>query len=210
MRVFAVDQGSPEWLQLRTGVATASRAEDVLATLKSGAPAKARQDYACELAIERITGSMVEHFVNGAMQRGTDLEPEARAAYEAMTGELVDQVGFCLHDSLAAGASPDGLIGADGLLEIKCPQSQIKIAQYWATGDVSEYLPQVHWQMWITGRAWCDLVIYDPRMARAGYEVFHKRIDHTEDWNKRLSDAVPLFLDEVAAIETAIKQKRAA
>ena len=85
MRVFAVDQGSPEWLQLRTGVATASRAKDVLATLKSGAPAQARQDYACELAIERITGSMVEHFVNGAMQRGTDLEPEARAAYEAET-----------------------------------------------------------------------------------------------------------------------------
>lgn len=208
MRTFNVEQRSPEWLRARLGRPTASRAADALAFLKTKkdeapAPAKARIDYAEELAFERVTGGLIEHYVNTAMMRGEELEPDARAAYEASTGLLVDEVGFCLHDSVDAGASPDGLVGEDGLIEIKCPASQAKVAHMWATGDVSEYVPQVEWQLWVTGRRWCDICVYDPRLHHCGMELLVVRHEMTDEARQRLDEEVPKFLALVS--ETAEK-----
>ena len=162
MRIVNCEQRSPEWFAARCGLITASRFKDARATLKSGAPAQSRLDYMAELALERITGSLADRFVTPAMQRGTELESAARAAYEADTGEIVSEMGMCLHDKLAFGYSPDGLVGADGLIEIKCPANPYKLAQLLLTRDVTEYVDQVQGGMWITQRAWCDVLIYHP------------------------------------------------
>jgi exodeoxyribonuclease (lambda-induced) len=209
MRTLDCLQGSTEWLRARLGVATASRAADALSVLKSGAPAKARMDYAMELAFERVAGQPLDRAVTTAMNRGSELEPDARAAYEARTGILVDQMGFALHDTLQAGASPDGLIGADGLLEIKCPFGQDRIARIWATNDVSDYVAQVEWQMWILGRQWCDVAIYDPRLSHAGMELLIVRHHMTATAEQELDAKVPDFLALVADIEATIRERLA-
>lgn len=164
MRIVNCEQRSPEWFAARTGLVTASRFKDARAKLKSGAPAQAQLDYMAELALERITGSLADRYVTPAMQRGTDLEGAARAAYEADTGEIVTELGMCLHDTLPFGYSPDGLVGSDGLVEIKCPANPYKLAQLLLTRDISEYLDQVQGGLWITGRAWCDVLIYHPSL----------------------------------------------
>jgi len=207
MRVLDCQQGSTEWLRARLGVATASRASDALSVLKSGAPSKARMDYAIELAFERVSGSVLEKVVTVAMSRGSELEPDARAAYEARTGVLVDQMGFALHDTLQAGASPDGLIGADGLLEIKCPFGQDRIARIWATNDISDYAQQIEWQMWILGRQWCDVAIYDPRLSHAGMELLIVRHHMTATAAQELDAKVPEFLALVTDIEATIRER---
>ncbi len=162
MRVVNCEQRSPEWFAARCGLITASRYKDARATLKNGSPAQSRLDYMAELALERITGSLTDRFVTPAMQRGTELESAARAAYEADTGEIVSELGMCLHDTLAFGYSPDGLVGDDGLIEIKCPSNPYKLAQLLLTRDINEYADQVQGGLWITGRAWCDVLIYHP------------------------------------------------
>lgn len=210
MRIIDCAQGSTEWLLARRGVATASRAADVLATLKNGAPAKARQDYAIELAFERTSGMVMDRPVTAAMARGSDLEPEAREAYEISTGVIVDTLGLVLHDEHDAGASPDGLVGHDGLIEIKCPFSMEKVARIWATGDVSDYVAQVQWQLWILGRGWCDLVVYDPRLADARMDTFVQRIERDDGLIKRLEAEVPAFLAEVQEITQQMAARRAA
>jgi len=207
MRTLDCQQGSTEWLRARLGVATASRAADALSVLKSGAPAKARMDYAMELAFERVAGQPLDRAVTVAMNRGSELEPDARAAYEARTGILVDQMGFALHDTLQAGASPDGLIGSDGLLEIKCPFGQDRIARIWATNDVSDYVAQVEWQMWILGRQWCDVAIYDPRLSHAGMELLIVRHHMTATAAQELDAKVPEFLALVTDIEATIRER---
>jgi exodeoxyribonuclease (lambda-induced) len=164
VRIINCEQRSPEWFAARCGLITASRFKDARATLKSGAPAQARLDYMAELALERITGSLSDRFVTPAMQRGAELEGAARAAYEADTGEIVTEMGICLHDTLGFGYSPDGLVGADGLIEVKCPANPYKLAQLLLTRDVAEYVDQVQGGMWITGRAWCDVLIYHPNI----------------------------------------------
>ena len=209
MRVLDCQQGSTEWLRARLGVATASRAADALSVLKSGAPAKARMDYAMELAFERVAGQPLDRAVTVAMNRGSELEPDARAAYEARTGILVDQMGFALHDTLQAGASPDGLIEADGLLEIKCPFGQDRIARIWATNDISDYAQQVEWQMWILGRQWCDVAIYDPRLSHAGMELLIVRHHMTATAAQELDAKVPDFLALVTDIEATIRERLA-
>lgn len=209
MRIVDVPQGSSEWLRARLGVATASRASDALSVLKSGQPAKARMDYAMELAFERVAGQPLDRAVTTAMNRGSELEPDARAAYEARTGILVDQMGFALHDTLQAGASPDGLIGADGLLEIKCPFGQDRIARIWATNDISDYAQQVEWQMWILGRQWCDVAIYDPRLSHAGMELLIVRHHLTATASANLDAQVPEFLAQVADVEATLRERLA-
>jgi exodeoxyribonuclease (lambda-induced) len=207
MRVLDCQQGSTEWLRARLGVATASRAADALSVLKSGQPAKARTDYAIELAFERVARQPLDKAVTVAMSRGSELEPDARAAYEARTGILVDEMGFALHDTLQAGASPDGLIGDAGLIEIKCPMDQSKIARMWATNDVSDYVAQVEWQMWILGRQWCDVAIYDPRLSHAGMELLIVRHHMTATAAQELDSKVPEFLALVTDIEATIRER---
>ncbi len=167
---------NPAWLAARAGKFTGSRFADLMARTKSG-PSTSRANLLATLAVERITGSCVEMFTNSAMARGTELEPVARSAYEAslarlpegdeLRGMLVEEVGFCQSAEMGCvGVSPDGLIGADGLIEIKCPSAIAKHLEALRSGGASvyaEYRWQVQGQLWVTDRAWCDVVSFDPR-----------------------------------------------
>lgn len=173
-------QGSDEWLRARAGKFTASRASDLMAKTRSGA-STSRANLLALLAVERITGQCVETYTNGAMQRGTELEPEARAAYEAHAGSLCEEVGIVVHPELDyVTCSPDGLVGDDGLLEIKCPQAMAKHLEALRSGSHAvEYRWQVQHQMMVTGRAWCDVVSYDPRWPE-GLQLAITRVERDE------------------------------
>lgn len=162
-------QGSPEWFAARLGKVTASRVADVIAKARSGSgPSASRQSYAAQLIAERLTGVATEGFSSPAMQHGTDTEPMAREAYEYQTGQFVEQVGIVPHPTITmAAASPDGLVGSDGLLEIKCPNTSTHIETLRSQKVPSKYMTQMQWQMACTGREWCDFVSFDPRMPLA-------------------------------------------
>lgn len=155
-------QRSDDWQTARIGKITASRIKDLTAKPKTG---KALNTTLTELLAERLAGQKAECFVNRAMQWGIDNEQNAIASYENITGAFVVGCGLIDHPTIPmSGASPDGLVGDDGLVEIKCPETTTH-ANTLLTGQVpSEYLPQMMWQMACTGRAWCDFVSYDPRM----------------------------------------------
>ncbi len=161
--IHEAPQGSPEWLAARAGKATGSRAKDILATIKTG-EAAARRDYRMQLICERLTGMPQENgFINAEMQRGVDLEPAARAAYEALTGNMVNQTGFLVHNEIMAGCSLDGDVdGFKGIVEFKCPKSATHLG-YLRTKDISAYLPQVTHNLFITGAEWCDFLSFDNR-----------------------------------------------
>ena len=162
--VITAEQRSPEWFAARCGRATGSRAADLLASIKSG-EAAARRDYKMELVTERLTGRPADEggYTNADMQRGVELEPEARAAYEAQTGVLVDQTGFLAHDELMAGCSLDGHVGAfEGLIEIKCPRPANHFATLRTGGVPARYLPQLTHNLWLTGARYADFVSYCP------------------------------------------------
>lgn len=157
-------QGSEEWLAARLGKVTASRMADVMAKTKSGWGA-GRANYMAELICERLTGSQADRFTNAAMQHGTETEPQARVAYEFMTGNAVAEIAFVDHPTIGmSGASPDGLVGDDGLIEIKCPNTATHIDTLLNDTVPDKYRKQMLWQMACTGRRWCDFVSFDPRL----------------------------------------------
>ena len=159
-----MEQRSEEWFAARLGCVTASRTADVMAKTKSGYAAS-RANYLAQLITERLTQTSVKGFTSAAMQHGTDTEPQARMAYELMTGETVAETGFIPHPTIAGfGASPDGLVGSDGLIEIKCPNSATHIETLLDGKVPSQYMIQMQVQMMCTGREWCDFVSFDPRM----------------------------------------------
>lgn len=189
-------QGSAEWHSLRLGKVTASRVADVLAKIKSG-EAAARANYRAELIAERLTGVAAESFTNAAMQWGIEQEPFARAAYEVHADELVNQIGFVDHPRIAmSGASPDGLVGIDGLVEFKCPNTANHIATLISGAVPSKYIPQMAWQMACTERKWCDFCSYDPRLPE-DLRLFVKRVDRDDKYIAELEAEVEKFLDEV-------------
>jgi len=157
-------QGSAEWKQARCGKITASRIADLMARTRSGYGAS-RKNYLAELLVERMTGEPTEGYTNAAMQWGIDHEPEARTVYEFETGNVVEEVGFIVHPEYNfSGASPDGLVGDDGMVEIKCPNTATHI-ETMLTGVIPErYIKQMQWQMECCGRLWCHYMSYDPRM----------------------------------------------
>jgi putative phage-type endonuclease len=176
MRVIESIQGTSEWKAARAGHVTASRISDVMAKIKSG-EAACRRDYKAQIVAEILTGAPSEDgYTNAAMQWGNEQEPFARAAYEIQTGQMVDQVGFVLHPTIErAGASPDGLVGDDGLVEIKCPKTSTHL-QYVCIGKVpADYQPQMLWQMACTGREWVDFASYDPRLPER-HQLFIRRL----------------------------------
>ena len=148
MKIITADQGTPEWFAARLGLATGSKFSDVLA----GGKGLTRKAYAVQLALEIVTGKQAETFTNQAMQDGTEREPIARALYEAHTGNFVDEVGFCRHDSIECGVSPDGLIDEDGGLEIKCPKASTHAGYLAIPAEPSTYTAQIQGCMWVTGR----------------------------------------------------------
>lgn len=190
-------QGSEEWLASRSGIATASRFADVMAVIKSG-EAASRRNYRAKLVVERLTGKPVKGFVTKAMEQGTEREPLARVAYEAETGNSVSEVGLCRHDTLECGASPDGLIGDKGGLEIKCPELATHLEYLRLKTVPAEYFWQVQGGLWITGREWWDFVSFNPDFPE-NLQLAVRRVQRDEDAIKRLSAEVARFMDEVRA-----------
>ena len=206
---MSVVQGSEEWFKSRLGKATASRIADILAKTKSGY-STSRENYCVELALERITGARQEFYQNDAMKWGTETEPLARAAYEAHTGAIVDEVGMIDHPSIAmAGASPDGCIDADGLIEIKCPNSATHMKTLLSKKPDSKYIMQMTWQMACTGRKYCEFVSFDPRFP-THLQLFVTRVDRDDKAVSDMEAEVIKFLDEVDAMVQQLNNMREA
>ena len=198
-------QRDADWYSARLGKATASRFKDAIAALKSGAPAQAQRDYLTELVVERLTQQPIQRFQNAAMTWGTEQEPAARAAYERVTGRIVEETGFVAHDTLMAGCSPDGLVDWDGLIEIKCPWNTANHIETLLNGMPAEHIPQVQGQMWITGREWCDFVSYDPRMP-AELQLHVQRIQRDPSFIADLEARITSFLQQVGTQVEALRR----
>lgn len=189
-------QGTAEWHENRLGRVTASRVADVIAKTKTGWGAS-RANYAAELIAERLTGVPAEKFTNAAMAHGTATEPEARDAYAFYTDATVAEVGFVLHPTIImSGASPDGLVGDDGLVEIKCPTTATHIDTLLGQAVPAKYVTQMQWQMACTGRKFCDFCSYDPRLPES-MRVFIKRVERDHKVIADLEKEVRVFLAEV-------------
>jgi putative phage-type endonuclease len=191
-----MEQRTDEWYAARLGRVTASRVADVVAKTKTGY-STSRANYMAELICERLTGVRGDFYMNAAMQWGVDREPEARAAYEASKGALVTEIGFAPHNSInGSGASPDGLVDDDGLVEIKCPITATHLDTLLSETVPGKYMTQMQWQMACTGRQWCDFVSYDPRLPEA-MRLFVKRVRRDEALIKELEKEVMTFLTEM-------------
>ena len=204
------EQQTEQWFTDRLGKVTASRLADVLAKTKTGYSAS-RANYMTQLVLERITKTRAESYSNAAMQWGTEQEPFARAAYEAHTGQMVEEVGFIQHPDIEdAGASPDGLVGDDGMVEIKCPSSSTAL-ECWlihAQGGNpvdAKYYAQMQWQMRCADRSWCDYVVFDPRMP-AKAQLFVFRVQRNAEFLRIAEDEVITFLTEVDIKVAALNQ----
>lgn len=203
-QITEILQRSPAWFAVRVGKVTASRVADVVARTKSGWGAS-RANYAAELIAERLTGESAEKFSNAAMQWGTDKEPEARAFYAWLHDVEVVEMAFAHHPAIAmSGASPDGLVGDVGLVEIKCPNTATHIDTLLGQTVPAKYITQMQWQMACTHRAWCDFVSYDPRLPDA-MRLWVKRIDRDDALIASLEKDVAEFLAEVDAKVAALR-----
>lgn len=191
-----IAQGTPEWHALRIGKATGSRIADVVAETKTG-PSASRANYMAELVAERLTGKRTEAFVNAAMQWGTDKEAEARHLYAFEKDAEVIEVAFVDHPTIPmSGASPDGLVGADGLVEFKCPNTATHIATLRGAPIDKKYMVQMQWQMACTGRTWCDFVSYDPRLPLE-MAMHIRRVPRDDKQIADLETKVAAFLAEL-------------
>ncbi len=200
------DQGTAEWFAARVGKATASRVADIIAKTKTG-PSASRKNYAAQLVAERLTGVPAETFTNGAMQWGTDTEAEARDAYRQHTLVEVKECGFVDHPLIAmSGASPDGLIDDDGLLELKCPNTATHIETLLGKSAPSKYVHQMMWQMACTGRQWCDFVSYDPRLPEH-MRLFVSKVRRDDALIAELEREVVAFLAEVNETVTQLRER---
>lgn len=206
-----MNQRSPEWFAARCGKLTGSAFADVMNLIKGGAAGANRRALVTRLAIERLTGSNVETFQNDAMRRGIELEPEARAAYEAQTGELVEEVGFIQHAELNyVGVSPDGLVGNDGMVELKCPANMAKHLDALRSNDhASEYRWQLQGQLWVAKRKWVDATSYDPRFPDH-LKLAICRVERDEKAIRELADECARANDEINQVLHDLKQKEAA
>lgn len=192
-------QRSPEWYAERRGKVTASRVADIIARTKTG-PSASRANYLAELVAERLTGVTADSYVSPAMQRGTDLEPAARSAYEFDRDCDVQPVGFVNHPTIAmAGASPDGLVGDDGLVEFKAPNTATHIATLRGAEIDGKYITQMQWQMaCCPERKWCDWISFDDRLPQS-MQLFIKRVPRDGAMIVRLEREVEEFLAELDA-----------
>lgn len=199
-----MQQGTAEWFAARLGRATGSSFADAIAKLKTGKPSDKRHRYAIEIVAERLTGQPTPHFETAAMRWGTDNEPAARIEYAWQRSVEVQEVGFIAHPSIMAGISPDGLIGADGGLEIKCPTTATHIETI-LNGMPADHIPQVQGAMWITGRAWWDFVSYDPRVPEH-LRLFVQRIPRDDIYIANLDFEIRAFLADVDAIYNRLQE----
>lgn len=191
-----MDQRTDEWFAARAGRVTASRIADLMARTKTG-PSASRANYLAQLVAERLTGEVEQGFTSAAMQHGIDTEAEARNAYEFVTGANVIETGFIVHPSINwAGASPDGLVGDNGLIEIKCPNTSTHIATLRGGSVPDKYMKQMQFQMACTGRDWCDFASFDPRLPLQ-MRLHVTRVNRDEALIAEIEAAVSDFLAEV-------------
>ena len=201
MIILDIEQGSPEWYAARAGYPSASNFDKIITS--KGEPSKQRMAYLYRLAGERLTGMPMETYTNGNMERGKELEAEARAAYEFITDNEVKQVGFCMNEGQSYGNSPDGLIGEDGGLEIKCPTLSVAV-EYLDKGVLpTAYWQQVQGSLLVTGRKWWDFVSYYP-----GLPLFIVRVERDEKFIEKLHDELTVFCVELDELTARIKGKK--
>lgn len=203
-----VDQRSDDWFALRAGKFTSSRMSDLMAKTKSG-PSASRGNLISLLAVERLTGTCVETYCNAAMQRGIDLESEARDAYSFETGRAVAEVGYVECTDLPwTSSSPDGLVGDDGMVEIKVPASMQKHVNALRTGaHAKEYQHQVQHQMLVTGREWNDVVSYDPRFPE-GLQLAITRVERDEKAIAEMREAIAAADIEVTELVAELEKMK--
>ena len=191
-----IEQRSDAWFEARIGKVTASRVADVIAKTKTGYSAT-RDNYMAQLVCERLTGQKGDSFTNAAMQHGTETEPLARISYEVAQNVLVDEVGFVPHPTIEmAGASPDGLVNDDGLLEIKCPNTATHIETLLSQTVPGKYNTQMQFQMACTGRQWCDFVSFDNRLPQE-LQLFVKRVPRDNVFIRLIEGEIVQFLAEL-------------
>ena len=211
MKVVDFPQGSAEWAQARAGRVTASRIDAVLSRARDRkSEGSTRRKYKAQIVAEILTGKPQEGaFSNRAMEEGIENEPFARAAYEVKKMEAVDTVGFVLHPTIErAGASPDGLVATDGLVQFKCPEPQTHLG-YLLEGVVpSDYEPQMLWEMACTGRTWCDFVSYCP-VFPAPHDLLIVRFNRDDKRILEITAEVGVFLKEADAIIERLNRKAA-
>lgn len=197
-------QSDPLWATARLGHVTASRVSDVVAKTKSGWGAS-RANYAAELVAERLTNTPAERFTNAAMQWGVETEATARAAYEFRNDVTCGAAGFVKHFAIEwAGASPDGFVGDNGLVEFKCPNTATHIDTLLSGAIPEKYRLQMQWQMACADKAWCDFVSFDPRLPEE-MRLFQRRLEHDAETVAMLEREVKAFLGE---IDDTLKQLR--
>ena len=190
-----MEQRTDDWFAARLGKVTASRVADVIAKTKTGYGA-GRANYMADLVVERLTGQKASSFSNAAMEWGTEQEPNAKAAYAAKTGILVEDVGFIDHPTVAmSGASPDGL-AEEGLVEIKCPNTATHLEYIFDGKPPQKYVTQMQWQMACAGKPWCDFASFDPRLPER-LQLLVVRVLRDDDYIKMLEQEVTIFLQEL-------------
>jgi putative phage-type endonuclease len=201
MIILDAEQLSDEWFAARAGLPTASNFDKLITT--KGDPSKQAHLYMCDLAHEAITGKKADGYINDIMQRGTELEPEAIGFYEGVRDAEVTKVGLCYKDDQKKfGASPDGLVGHDGLLELKCPLGKTHVSYILAGKLPTAYFQQVQGQLFVTGRKWVDFMSYYP-----GVKPFIIRVEPHREFLKKLSAALDQFCYALAATIRELKEK---
>ncbi len=209
--ILHMEQRSAEWLEVRLGKVTSSGVANMKAKRQDGKEAAPRKHYRMELVMETLTGLSKDHFVSKEMQWGIDNEPFARSAYEIKYNVNVDSIGFAMHDSIQQfGASPDGFAGNDGLLEIKCPNTDTHLEYILADAVPKEYEWQILAQLACTGREWCDFVSFDPRIIDPNLQLFVKRCYRDDALIRGLEGDVEFFLGEVDQLLCKFRQYRPA
>lgn len=205
-----MEQNTTEWLQARAGKITASRMCDVMAFGKrDGKPLKSRQDYIGDIVAELLTGEPKDQVRAKPLDWGHDVEAAARTAYEAETGEIVQQVGFMVHPLLPyIGCSPDGMIGGNGQTQIKCPSNPAVHIVTLRDGMPEEHIAQVQGEMFVTGREWSDFVSFDPRMPEH-LRLYRQRIHRDEKYIEQLANACESLWAEVQTYINYLNQRAA-
>lgn len=193
-----VKQGSPEWHAARLGMVTGSRFADVMTKGRGGGASKTAQTYMMELIGERLTGMTSDEIKSKYLDWGNEHEPLARVTYTWQTGLAVAQTGFVRHPELEwVGASPDGLVGDEGIVEIKCPYTPKAHLSTILSGEVpSEYVWQVQGNLWVTGRKWCDFISFHPRMPE-DLQLYVLRVPRDEDMIEDLDRKVRRFCEQI-------------
>lgn len=201
------EQGSPEWHAARCGVITASKFRDATETTAKGLPTAKRRLYAAQVAVERISGEPCgEVFNSWQMKRGQEIEPLARMAYEAETGYFATESGVVLTDDRLFGYSTDGFVGDDGMTEIKSLVGAEIVIAMWETEDMSEYMHQMQGGMWITGRKWCDFVMFCPQLASVGKALFLRRVARDDKFIDEMVLGLAEFERSVSRNESILRK----